>query len=231
MLALKNKSGIVEGSVPGLADMARLSLNDTLEALKTLSSPDEYSRTQEHEGRRIEAIDGGWLVLNHEKWRNKMTADERRDYLKIKQREHRERVNKSVNKCKQLSTLSTHTDKDTDTYAEASNVSPNGDTCPSAEEIYLAYPRHEKKPNAIRAIQKALKRFPADFILKRTKLYASTQPARSRFTPLPATWFNANQFNDDPKEWERDEGRPSNRPKQPWEVSKPKLGFGNLYPT
>lgn len=114
MLALKNKKGIVEGSVPGLADMARLSLEDTIEALETLRSPDPYSRTKEFEGRRIQDIDGGWLVLNHEKWRQKMSADERRDYLRVKQREHRQRVNKSVNKRKQTSTLSTHTDKDTE---------------------------------------------------------------------------------------------------------------------
>src|SRR6478609_157817 len=81
MLALKNKNGIVEGSIPGLADMARLSLNETIKALKVLSDPDEYSRTQDHEGRRIQAIDGGWIVLNHDKWRDKMNADERREYL------------------------------------------------------------------------------------------------------------------------------------------------------
>lgn len=115
MLALKNKAGIVEGSIPGLADMARLSLEDTMEALQTLRSPDPYSRTKEHEGRRIQDIDGGWLVLNHEKWRKKMSADERRDYLRVKQREHRAKVNKSVNKSKQMSTMSTHTDKEADT--------------------------------------------------------------------------------------------------------------------
>lgn len=119
MLALKNKSGIVEGSVPGLADMARLNLADTVEALKTLSEPDEYSRTKEFEGRRIQEIEGGWLVLNHEKWRKKMSADERRDYLRIKQREHRERVNKSVNKRGQSSTLSTHTEAEAYSKAEA----------------------------------------------------------------------------------------------------------------
>lgn len=121
MLALKNKSGIVEGSVPGLADMARLSLDDTIEALETLRAPDQYSRTKEHEGRRIEDVEGGWLVLNHAKWREKMNADERRDYLRVKQQEHRERVNKSVNKRKQRSTRSTHTEPDANTQSSGTS--------------------------------------------------------------------------------------------------------------
>jgi hypothetical protein len=116
MLALKNKDGIVEGSVPGLADLARLSIEDTEKALHSLRSPDKYSRTKEFEGRRIQDIEGGWLVLNHEKWRKKMSADERREYLKIKQREHRNRVRETVNSPVNTrihkSTESTHTDKD-----------------------------------------------------------------------------------------------------------------------
>lgn len=32
-------------------------------------SPDAYSRTPDNEGRRIEPIDGGWRLLNHEKYR------------------------------------------------------------------------------------------------------------------------------------------------------------------
>jgi len=114
MLALKNKNGVVEGSVPGLADMARLSIAETIKALKVLSDPDEYSRTQQYEGRRIEPVDGGWIVLNHGKWRDKMNADERREYLRIKQAEHRAKLSTSVNKRKQKSTLSTHTDAYTD---------------------------------------------------------------------------------------------------------------------
>jgi len=131
MLALKNKSGIVEGSIPGLSDMARLSINATMEALEILRSPDPYSRTKEFEGRRIQDVEGGWLILNHEKWRNKMNADERREYLKIKQREHRARVNKSVNKRKQKSTLSTHTDADTYTKKK------NGTDAPQSAEDWI----------------------------------------------------------------------------------------------
>src|SRR5689334_15813431 len=78
MLALKNSRGVVEASIPGLADLARVTLKECEAALKVLSSPDKYSRSKEYEGRRIQAVPEGWLVLNHEKYRAKLNADERR---------------------------------------------------------------------------------------------------------------------------------------------------------
>lgn len=91
MLAMANKSGVVEASVPGLADMARVGIDACLGALAALEAPDVYSRTKEFEGRRIEPCDGGWYILNHSKYRAKMGADERREYLRLKQQEARDR--------------------------------------------------------------------------------------------------------------------------------------------
>lgn len=80
MLAMAGKTGIVEASIPGLADFARVSLEECEKALKVLSSPDPFSRTKDHEGRRIKAIDGGWLLLNHAKYRAKMSAEDKAAY-------------------------------------------------------------------------------------------------------------------------------------------------------
>lgn len=91
MLAMANQNGEVEASIPGLSDLARISIEETEDALKALMAPDRYSRTKEHEGRRIEEIDGGWKILNHATYRAKMSADERRQYKKEKQAEYRKR--------------------------------------------------------------------------------------------------------------------------------------------
>ena len=69
MLAMSNAKGEVWASIPGLAHRANVPLTDCQVALDTLLSPDRYSRTTEHEGRRIQAIDGGWQVLNYIKFR------------------------------------------------------------------------------------------------------------------------------------------------------------------
>lgn len=90
LLAMSDKDGICEGSIPGLADLAHVSVEDCETALAELAAPDTYSRTSEHEGRRIEPIDGvGWQLLNHAKYRMKMSEDERREYNRRKQAEHR----------------------------------------------------------------------------------------------------------------------------------------------
>ena len=72
-----------------------------------------------------------------------------------------------------------------------------------AEEIYAAYPRKVGKPAALRAIQRALKTHPAEFLLARTKLFAATYNGPAHFIPHPATWFNEARFNDDPETWRR----------------------------
>ena len=116
MLALKDRWHVVNASIPGLADAARISIDECEKALKILSEPDAHSRSTEFEGRRIEPCEGGWLILNGEKYRNKMSLDERREYQRIKQREYRERQ-KALNSCQQNSQQFTHTEADTDTEA------------------------------------------------------------------------------------------------------------------
>jgi len=69
MLAMADQHGRVWASIPGLANIARVSLDACETALEELQSPDKYSRTTAHEGRRIEPIDGGWRLLNHAKYR------------------------------------------------------------------------------------------------------------------------------------------------------------------
>ncbi len=69
MLAMVDRHGRVWGSVPGLARRANVTLKECQEALKCFLSPDAHSRTTANDGRRIEAIDGGWKLLNYEKYR------------------------------------------------------------------------------------------------------------------------------------------------------------------
>ena len=80
MLALAGADGVVEGSVIGLANSARVSVEACQGALEKLSSPDLFSRTRDDEGRRIKEVDGGWSILNHKKYRDK--AKSRAEYYR-----------------------------------------------------------------------------------------------------------------------------------------------------
>lgn len=106
MLAMADKHGVVEGSIPGLADIARVTVEECRASISNLQAPDPDSRSREEDGRRILPVDGGWRLVNHGKYREKMGSAERREYLKNKQREYRAKSN-PVNKCQQMSTLST----------------------------------------------------------------------------------------------------------------------------
>jgi len=89
MLAVKDRHHRVLASLPGLAAVANIPIESCKLGLQKLSDPDEYSRTKDHQGRRIEAIDGGWLVLNGEKYRNYMSKAERNEYQRALMAERR----------------------------------------------------------------------------------------------------------------------------------------------
>lgn len=133
LLAMSDKDGVAEGSIPGLADMARVSLVDCEKALEELYSPDKYSRTTEYEGRRIEKIEGGWQILNHGKYREKMSADERREYFRKKQQEwrNRKKLSTNVNHDERQSTESTHTEAEAQSKAVKKKPADAGYSVPS----------------------------------------------------------------------------------------------------
>ena len=97
MLAMANRHGEVEASIPGLARIAGVPIDATEAAIKKFESPDPYSRTADFEGRRIEAIDGGWLILNYEKYRNRASEEDRREQDRLRKRR--------VRSCPQLSAV------------------------------------------------------------------------------------------------------------------------------
>lgn len=79
MLALADRDGIVEGSIPGLARVAVVSEDAVREALRLFLAPDPDSRTKKDEGRRIKEVVGGWLLINYVDHRQRASAEERRE--------------------------------------------------------------------------------------------------------------------------------------------------------
>lgn len=126
MLAMADRNGVVEASVPGLADAARVSVARCRKVLDVLASPDADSRSQDFEGRRIKAVDGGWLLLNHARYRAKLEADEKRIQTAARVRRHREnRAN--------VTPEVTHDQKSNDVTPSRSDPSPDPSPTPEAE--------------------------------------------------------------------------------------------------
>lgn len=91
MLALADKNGEVQGSIPGLARLSGTPVEAVEKALGKFLSPDPHSRTKDDEGRRIEVIDGGWALLNHAKYRAMASKDESKQAAAIRQKRHRDK--------------------------------------------------------------------------------------------------------------------------------------------
>jgi hypothetical protein len=98
MLALADKNGEVHASIPGLARVAGVALDDCQKAIQTLASPDPYSRTPDNEGRRICPIDGGWELMNHAKYRLMASKEDSKAASAARVKRHRER-NANVTQC------------------------------------------------------------------------------------------------------------------------------------
>ena len=85
MLVMADADGCVAASVPALARRAVVTRPECEKALEILAAPDPDSRTPDDEGRRIEEIEGGWLILNRRKYGEmrtpKQLADAERQQL------------------------------------------------------------------------------------------------------------------------------------------------------
>lgn len=91
MMAMVNADGVVEASVPGLARAAHKSIPEVEIALAKFMAPDKYSRTPDFEGRRIEEVSGGWRLLNHDLYKNKLSVEDRREKTRQRVARHRDR--------------------------------------------------------------------------------------------------------------------------------------------
>lgn len=89
MLVKADMNGFVGTSKGGLWRASNVERSAFDAAIATLESPDSDSRSSEFEGRRIQKIEGGWQILNYEKYRQfsysgSKEAERKRAYRKQK---------------------------------------------------------------------------------------------------------------------------------------------------
>jgi hypothetical protein len=86
MIAVMDETGFCQfAGIGNVAHRARVTLEEAQEALTCLESDDPDSSDPDNEGRRLERVPGGWMVLNAEKHRSLVTRA-------VKQEQTRERV-------------------------------------------------------------------------------------------------------------------------------------------
>jgi hypothetical protein len=94
-------------------------------------------------------------------------------------------------------------DSDTNTDTEAANL------------IYSEYPKKAARPDALRAINKALKKASVAELIAKTRAYAQASAGQNpKYIPHPASWFNAERYNDDPATWFSTNGDTATSPRE-----------------
>jgi len=92
MLALKDADHVVRMTAYQIGRRSRKTEAEVLDALKVLSSPDSKRlEPQPFDGRRIEAVEEGWLVLNGAKYREMVSLEMRRAKNRRAQAKFREK--------------------------------------------------------------------------------------------------------------------------------------------
>ena len=90
MLALKDADQVVRYNAFALGQRAHKTEAEVLAALKVLAAPDHKRiEPQPFDGRRIQKVEGGWLLLNGQHYEDMMRAINRRAYKAGKEREYR----------------------------------------------------------------------------------------------------------------------------------------------
>ena len=91
-IALMDQDGLVQmASVANMAHTARVSLAEAEEAIAALESPDPLAPEQEYEGRRLERVHGGWIVLNAPIYQRFASGEKIREQNRERAKAYRER--------------------------------------------------------------------------------------------------------------------------------------------
>jgi hypothetical protein len=180
MLTMADEHGRVLASVPGLAHRARVPLEDARKAIASLLSPDPDSRTKDHEGRRIEEIDGGWRLYNHAKYRELRSTEDRKVQVREAQQRRRDKLKALKDACAEASSVvMTRMTRD-DESAESAHTEAEAEKEISA----AAQPRRQRKAaDAARALKSAIPPCPYDAIIA---LYHAAMPMLPRVRTMDA---------------------------------------------
>jgi hypothetical protein len=111
LLILADAGGNVDMTKEAIANRTSIPLDIIEKGIHILEAPDRQSRTPDNEGRRILRLapdrDWGWFIVNYVKYSNIRNQEERREYMRLYQRDRRKKLKEinENNECKSLQSL------------------------------------------------------------------------------------------------------------------------------
>lgn len=141
ILALSDKHGIVDCTPAYIASVTGLTVTDVEQCISRFMEPDQYSRTQAAEGRRLELVDAGrpwgWRIVNHGKYREKARLHAK-DSARTESGEDaaRKALQRGVPRCPPVSPAVPLSDTDTDKKrVERARAEPRASRIPDDFEL------------------------------------------------------------------------------------------------
>jgi hypothetical protein len=207
LLAAMDEDGYAHFSaIENLASRARVSVTQCNTAVQTLSEPDPNSCDPEFQGRRIERVPGGFMILNAKKYKSIADSASRREATRSRVQKFREKKALDAEKKNGNTDVTRQALHTVSEYVSVSELSLQGESegkrAQGPELIYAEYPKKVARRDAIAAIKKAMAVEGFTELLAKTRAYALAVAGKDRqFIPHPATWFNRESYNDDPKDW------------------------------
>jgi hypothetical protein len=197
MLAEKDENGFVSASRSGMIRLCNVTPVQFDEAEKTLSSPDPESKNKDFEGRRIEKIYGGWVILNHELYKlpEQEKKEIRNEYMRVFM------ANKRANNA---NTVLTPANTDLTSVSVSKSVSVSSvslDTDSFFSSFWSLYPKKTGKGAAEKSWAKIPS--PAETLTKITTALAwqvkteQWTKDNGQFIPMPATYLNQRRWEDE----------------------------------
>ena len=215
MLAACKASGIADVSSVFLSSVCHLSLETIDKALSILSSPDSRSRSDTEEGRRITKVDGGYFIVNYEKYRAFTVTGDPNSPGAIRTRRWREKRHASdrvtSHGCRDVTSASASTSTSSSSSSKQSKEVNN-----LFEQFWTGYPKEgrEKKKYCRAKFATICKQGKYEALKKTTIGYLNVLEHKEKkegFKQRPmncATWLN---------NWEEDQPRYVDKDGKPFE--------------
>jgi len=93
MIVLSDSQGVIDIHPPALSKRTGIPLDIIEDGIEYLEQPDKYSRSQDHEGRRILRLNEhrpwGWSIVNHQHYRDLSSTEDRREKDRLRKQKQR----------------------------------------------------------------------------------------------------------------------------------------------
>lgn len=216
MIVLCGPDGVVDMTPQALAARTSIPLDIIQEGIAVLEAPDQYSRSPEQDGRRIERLDShrpwGWQIVNYRKYRQLVSAVEKReadrDRIAQKRRQARLAASSSDETRHNATQLDMSQPVAEVAQAEAEVNAPpnprkrgNGVDRSLFDRFWSVYPRKASKGLAEKAFAKIA---PDEQLvgrmcaaIERAKTSEQWRKDSGQFIPYPASWLSARGWEDE----------------------------------